>query len=193
MPLVHDMILIMTPEYCVVGLTQDFISWVLGVFRHADDYFVNLQSTLRDLQSVGAILGYEVKNDRIQTVRLDADFRKGKKVAADPPVLLTHGLEREGYVLFVSTIESRKNHLAAFDAWLRLCNKHGAAKLPKLVCVGMRGWLNDAVFARLASSEELRDRVVMLSGVPEAALSLLYANCRFTLPELLWRMEPADY
>ncbi len=80
-PFVHDMIPIMTPEHCVVGLTQDFISWVLGVFRHADYYFVNSQSTRRDLQTVAGILGYQVKDDCIQTVRLDADFRKGKEIA----------------------------------------------------------------------------------------------------------------
>jgi glycosyltransferase involved in cell wall biosynthesis len=180
-PFVHDMIPIMTPEHCVTGLTQDFISWVLGVFRHADYYFVNSESTRRDLQKVASILGYEVGDDRIHTVLLDADFRKGKEVTFDPTVLLSHRLKRESYVLFVSTIESRKNHLAAFDAWLQLCKKYGIANVPKLVCVGIRGWLNDAVFARLGSSEELRDRVVMLSGVPERVLALLYDNCLFTL------------
>ena len=180
-PFVYDMIPIMTPEHCLPGLTQDFISWVLGVFLHADYYFVISEATRRDLQKVGATLGYEVPDDRIHTVRLDADFRKGKEVVFDPSVLMTHRLRRNGYVLFVSTIESRKNHVAAFDAWLRLCKEHGAMNVSKLVCVGNRGWLNDPVFARLGSSEMLRDKVVVLTGVTDRELALLYQNCLFTI------------
>ncbi len=48
--------------------------------------------------------------------------------------------------------------------------------MPKLVCVGINGWLNEAVYARLEASDELRDRVVMLSGVPDQELALLYAK-----------------
>jgi hypothetical protein len=53
--------------------------------------------------------------------------------------------------------------------------------VPKLVCVGIRGWLNDSIFAKLASSAELIDRVVMLSGVPDRELAILYQGCLFTL------------
>jgi glycosyltransferase involved in cell wall biosynthesis len=180
-PFVHDMIPIMTPEHCVAGLTQDFISWALGVFRHADHYLVNSEATRRDLQKVGATLGYEVTDDRIHAIRLDADFRKGQHVPFDPSVLLTHRLRRDGYVLFVSTIESRKNHLAAFNAWMRICKDHRAENVPKLVCVGMRGWLNEPVYAKLESSVELREKVVMLQGVPDRDLAILYQNCLFTL------------
>jgi glycosyltransferase involved in cell wall biosynthesis len=180
-PFVHDMIPIMTPEHCVIGLTQDFISWVLGVFLHADFYLVNSEATRKDLHDVAGRLGHEVTDDCIRTVRLDADFRKGKDVAFDPSVLLSHRLRRNEYVLFVSTIESRKNHLAAFGAWVRLCRAHGAENVPKLVCVGYRGWLNEPVYAKLSASVDLRDKVLMLSGVPDKDLAVLYQSCLFTL------------
>ena len=44
------------------------------------------------------------------------------------------------YVLFVATVESRKNHLMVFNAWLALIRRHGAEAVPDLVCVGKRGW-----------------------------------------------------
>jgi glycosyltransferase involved in cell wall biosynthesis/Tfp pilus assembly protein PilF len=180
-PFVHDMIPIMATEHCVKGLTQDFISWALGVFFHADYYIVNSEATRRDLHTVASKLGYEVNDDRIHTVRLDANFRKGEQVGFDPTLLLTHRLRPGGYVLFVSTIESRKNHLAAFGAWIRLCKTHGAENIPTLVCVGYRGWLNDPVYARLASSAELSEKVTMLSGVSDQDLARLYQSCLFTL------------
>ncbi len=181
-PFVHDMIPIMTPEFCVEGLVQDFISWAQGVFLHADFFFVNSKSTKRDLIKVGRRLGFELEEGLVHTARLDADYRKSN-IVKEPPtrVLNLHRLATEKYVLFVSTIEARKNHGAIFDAWLHLCKELGDEAVPRLVCVGSRGWLNDSVFAKLNASKRLRDKVVMLSGVKDADLATLYENCLISI------------
>src|SRR5438876_7136204 len=64
-PFVHDMIPIMTPEHCVRELTQDFISWMLGVFQHAEFFLVNSQATRRDLLTVAGRLGHRLDAARI--------------------------------------------------------------------------------------------------------------------------------
>ncbi len=181
-PFVHDMIPIMTPEFCVEGLVQDFISWAQGVFLHADFFFANSESTKRDLIKVGRRLGFEFEEGLVRTARLDADYRKSDIVKE----LRTHFLDQHRlatgkYVLFVSTIEARKNHDAVFDAWLHLCKELGDEAVPKLVCVGSRGWLNDSVFAKLNASKRLRDKVVMLSGVKDGDLATLYENCLISI------------
>src|SRR5262249_24508895 len=66
-------------------------------------------------------------------------------------------------------------------AWLELIRKHGRGKVPKLVCVGKRGWLDEGVHAKLAAHEDLRDRVVILSGLSDAEVGRLYRGCLFTL------------
>jgi glycosyltransferase involved in cell wall biosynthesis len=180
-PFVHDMIPIITPEYCDQTLTQDFISWATGVFIHADFYLVNSEATRKDLLIVADILGHELANDRIHTVRLDADFGKGKDARSQISTRLPNRLTPNEYVLFVGTIEARKNHLLAFNAWLRLCKDHGLAKMPKLVCVGVRGWLNDPAYVKLGSSTELQEKVVILSGITDYELAELYKNSLFTL------------
>ncbi len=178
-PFVHDMIPIMTPEHCVRELTQDFISWVVGVFDHADSFLVNSQATKRDLITVAARLGHEVAEEQITVTPLDADFRAPGRQPADPVLLDRWRLRPDAYVLFVSTIESRKNHIGAFNAWLALIRKHGT--VPMLVCVGSEGWLNQAVHARLASSPELQTKVLMLSRLADEELACLYQHCMFTL------------
>lgn len=180
-PFVHDMIPILTPEFCVAGLIQDFISWVLGVFIHADYYFVNSEATRRDLKKVATLLGYVIPDDNVVTIRLDADFRKPRAQSVDPDRLAIHRVVPRNYVLFVGTIEPRKNHLLALTGWRRLIKKYDARAIPKLVCVGKRGWLNDMVFAQLGAMEDLKECVVMLSGVPDDVLSVLYENCLFTI------------
>lgn len=181
LPFVHDMIPVMAPEHCTRPLTQDFISWALGVFAHADRFLTNSQASKRDLAFIAARLGHTITDDQVQVVPLDADFRKP---GADRPLgetLDRYGLSEGGFILFVSTIESRKNHLAAFRAFSDLIGRHGAGALPKLVCVGNRGWLNDGVFARLEADPALRRQVVMLSGVADADLANLYRASAFTL------------
>lgn len=179
-PFVHDMIPVMAGEHCTRELTQDFITWVTGAFEHADFFLANSESTKRDLLEVARRLGHAVDPQQVAVIRLDADFRKPDMAPASPRTLAGWGLRAGAFVLLVSTIESRKNHLGAFEAWAELIRRHGAAKVPQLVCVGNRGWLNDAVYARLDSSAALRARVTMLSGLPDAQLALLYDSCLFT-------------
>jgi glycosyltransferase involved in cell wall biosynthesis len=179
-PFVHDLIPLVAPQHCAKGLTRDFIGWLTGVFSHAERFLVNSEATKSDLLSAARTLGLSIGTDRITVVPLDADFRKSATAQ-------THATSTElnrvkaPYVLFVSTIESRKNHLLAFDAWLELVRLKGINHVPQLVCVGKDGWLNDAIYDKLSQSAELREKVLHLSGVSDAALVQLYQQALFTL------------
>jgi glycosyltransferase involved in cell wall biosynthesis len=180
-PFVHDMIPIMAPQHCVRALTQDFISWVLGVFDHADHFLVNSQATKRDLLKVAGILGHDLDGEDVAVIPLDTDFRK-PDVAQLPDSALDRWKLRPGdFVLFVSTIESRKGHMVAFDAWVELIRRHGADAVPQFVCVGNRGWLNDQIYARIAEDELLAAKVTMLSRLTDEELALLYRTALFTI------------
>ncbi|MFD2497973.1 glycosyltransferase [Rhizorhabdus histidinilytica] len=180
-PFVHDMIPIMAPEHCTRGLTQDFISWVIGVFDHADHFLVNSQATRRDLLTVAETLGHHLDPDDIAVVPLDTDFRKPALAELPAQALDRWKLAPGGFVLFVSTIESRKGHMVAFETWAELIRRHGADAVPQLVCVGNRGWLNDRIYARLAEDELLASKVSMLSRLSDEELGLLYRNALFTV------------
>jgi glycosyltransferase involved in cell wall biosynthesis len=185
-PYVHDCIPIMTPEHCVENLTRDFITWTLGAFQHADHILVNSKATAADVKLVAGRLGHDVEDPSVVT--LDADYRAATAGLSqtqtnyrNSQIFLKNDIRPNGYVLFVSTVESRKNHLMAFSAWLKLAKKYGVQRVPRLVCVGNRGWLNDAIYAKLSASKILQDKVTMLSRISDPDLELLYRNCLFTL------------
>lgn len=180
-PFVHDLIPIVHSTDCMKDLTREFITWVLGVFDHADFFLANSESTKRDLLKVAAQLGYTLDTNKISIIRLDADFRKPGMRPFNRSVLSKWGLANTPFVLFVSTIEPRKNHLDAFEAWTDLIMRHGPRTVPTLVCVGARGWLCEPVYARLNNDNVLRSRVLVLSGLSDAELDLLYRSCLFTL------------
>ena len=86
----------------------------------------------------------------------------------------------EPYILFVATIESRKDHLFVLNAWLALLRRHGAA-VPRLVLVGRAGFNAGPALALLQRAPALEGRVVWLDDVPDGALAELYRGALFTL------------
>ncbi len=82
------------------------------------------------------------------------------------------------YLLMVSTLEPRKNHLALLDAW-ELLRAHGHPQL-NLVCVGALGWDHEAITQRL-SPWLRRGGLHLLANVPTADLRLLYRHAQATV------------
>lgn len=76
------------------------------------------------------------------------------------------------YLLMVSTIEPRKNHLRLLEAWERV-----RRRMPnlKLVVVGSTGWSSGPIMQQMKKWKQRGD-IFHLSGVPTADLRLLYSN-----------------
>lgn len=180
LPFVHDMIPLVRSELCPPLLVRDFMAWVVSVLDHADYYLVNSLSTRNDLMKVSAYLDRPIDVGRIEVIRLDAVPAKDTK-GIDGSALKHFGLQRGSYALFVSTIEPRKNHILAFEAWSRLIERHGARQVPKLVCVGNSGWMNEPVHAYLKARPDLMAKVQIFSDVPDEELQQLYDGCLFTV------------
>jgi glycosyltransferase involved in cell wall biosynthesis len=96
--------------------------------------------------------------------------------------LAKHGLAFGQYVLSVGTLEPRKNIPALIDAYSLL-----PAELQRrfpLVLVGMRGWLNSGLEARMKSLVE-RGVIKPLGYVPDSAMPLIYSGAAaFVFPSL---------
>ena len=83
--------------------------------------------------------------------------------------------------MYSGTIESRKNHLLLFQAWLTLIRRHGAERVPPLVCVGKPGWLAAPALTLLDAAPELAGKVRILHGIPDMDLVRLYERCLFSI------------
>lgn len=82
------------------------------------------------------------------------------------------------YLLAVSTIEPRKNHLALLEAWERM--RGGAHPRLHLVCVGELGWDEHATLERFRPWLA-RGGLHLLHGVPAEDLRLLYRHAAATV------------
>ncbi|MDO9499500.1 glycosyltransferase [Falsiroseomonas sp.] len=177
--LVHDCGPLVVPEHNASALVAEFARWFAGLGAHADLLLAVSEATGRDIVALRAKLLPGLPAPPVSVLRLDA------QPVRVPPAPRPHpgaaALAGRSYVLFVGTLESRKNHLFVLNAWLALIRKHGAAALPLLVLVGRPGYLSDPAMALLRNAPALRDGVRLLVDVPDSALAGLYKGALFTL------------
>ena len=175
-PMVYDCIPALLPEHCAAGLSAEFAAWFAGACLEADAMLAISDHTREDVLRLRRRLLPPDVEIPVAVLPLHAGplLPAPAAAVATPP-------RRRPYVLFVSTIESRKNHLLVFNAWLSMIRRHGADAVPDLVCVGKRGWLADAPFALLAGSRTLRERVFLLHDIPDTELDALYRGCLCTV------------
>jgi glycosyltransferase involved in cell wall biosynthesis len=85
------------------------------------------------------------------------------------------------YVLFVSTIEIRKNHQLLVRVWRRLLERHGADAVPDLLFAGQIGWLVDDLLADLKASNFFNGKIKLMPGLSDAEVRQAYRCCLFTV------------
>ncbi|MGG5885756.1 glycosyltransferase [Falsiroseomonas sp. HC035] len=175
---VHDCVPLAMPEHCLDLTVRLYARWFAALSLHADGILANSRATIADYSRFAAPLA---KPAPAGLVRLAAEASASPVAAATAADALPAPRPGESFVLFVATLESRKNHLMVFQAWLALIRRRGAANVPRLVCVGRPGWRADAALALLEGSPDLRRKVTVQSGVSDLALAGLYARCLFTV------------
>ncbi len=87
-----------------------------------------------------------------------------------------HILAADRFILFVSTIEPRKNLPTLFRA-LRICIDRRPNQAYLLALAGGRGWLDDDLF-QMARDLRLEDHLAFLGNVSQDDLLWLYNACR---------------
>lgn len=98
------------------------------------------------------------------------------------------------FILYVSSIDARKNHSLLFGLWQKLIKEFGEA-IPTLVLVGRIGWRGDEIIEVLSADKALQERVVIRHGINDKTLEWFYKNCLFTVyPSLYegWGLPVAE-
>jgi glycosyltransferase involved in cell wall biosynthesis len=175
--LMHDAIPALHPEWCDRGTTRVFRHWYGTVLPLADLVFSNSRATAADVSRWCDGTGITLAGP-VQPLPVGTGFgvaEAPREVSARLP-----GLERP-YVLFVSTIEARKNHALLLQVWRRLIEEMPADRVPDLVFAGRVGWMVSDLMDQIGNSRNLDGRLHLLQGLDDAALRAAYEGCLFTV------------
>ena len=176
--LIHDIIPITHSEFCEKSLTDVFKSYFFSVISIAD--FV---LTVSD-HSGRAVRNFITQNNLPDTpVRTLRSAHKTWEAAAKtiPVSAEVEQLAKEDYVLYVSTIEIRKNHTYLFRIWKRLIEQRGPKSVPSLVFVGRPGWRVKDLMDQLESTGNLNGKIKILHDLPDNELATLYRSAMFSV------------
>jgi glycosyltransferase involved in cell wall biosynthesis len=179
----YDLIPILFPQYCVENVSQNFkdyfskISWSSSLMlcisqKSRDDYrdFVRKVGA-PEVDMVVIPLGDNVPDDlstKAETGNDDKELSPEVTKAAEGP-----------FILFVGTIERRKNHEVLYRAYHLLGRAGHADRLPKLVFVGMPGWGTADLLKDIELDPLTSNLIVQLHHLNDQELSYLYQKAYF--------------
>src|SRR5262249_50860351 len=169
---VHDLTFLHYSEYFSRAGRRFFDQSMALAHRDADLILCSSLATLEDCRAAG------FEQDRLRHVPLGVETVRAGTVEV-ARARRAYALERP-YVLWIGTMEPRKNLEGLFAAFGRLDTD------VELVLVGPRGWKEDPARLLGALPEQKRRRVRALGFVPHTDLGPLYAGASvFCFPSLL--------
>jgi len=176
----YDLIPIILPQYSVEHVAKKFstyftnISWISSIIlcisqRSREDY-------QEFVQRVGA------PKAETLVIPLGDNVPKSRETGnAAYGEVSTHVAQAvaEPFILFVSTIERRKNHEVLYRAYHLLAQEGHAPRLPKLLFVGMTGWGVGDLLKDIELDPLTKGLIVQLNHVTDDELALLYEKAEF--------------
>jgi glycosyltransferase involved in cell wall biosynthesis len=175
---VHDLAFLFYPDAALPSLQHYLHVVVPRSVRRADAIAADSQHTAHDLQAQ-----WQVPADRIFVVQGAVDHEHFRPVT-DPSRLAyvrrRYSIGERPYLLALSRLEPRKNFARLIDAFA-LARQEAKAQggLPhRLIIGGSKGWLYDAIFAKVRELD-LADDVCFPGFVADEDLPALYSGADF--------------
>lgn len=165
---IHDLSFLVTPECADAGLREYLTKTVPRAVKNADKVIVVSDNIKQELisrlnvppEKIGVV--YNGVGDQFQPIHDQERLTDTAKRLELP----------EKFVLFVGTIEPRKNLSRLVEAWAEV-KKQPEGEGRKLILVGRRGWLYEPIFRKI-SELNLQDEIIWLNFVPDTDLPVLY-------------------
>jgi glycosyltransferase involved in cell wall biosynthesis len=170
----YDLIPVLFPQYCVGNVAGIFTSYFLDVADGSDLVLCISKQTEKDLNDMLERTGGARPPTHVFPLGDNVPVAGSEEISPTVKAIC-----KEPFILFVSTIERRKNHEVLYRAYHLLCKDGKRANLPKLLFVGMQGWGVDELMKDIELDPVTQGLIVRLNHVSDAELRALYEAARF--------------
>jgi glycosyltransferase involved in cell wall biosynthesis len=178
---VHDLIPVYARETCDQDTARVFEEFMRRALRHVDHVLSVSENTAKDIARYTETL--QIPTPPITVTKNGSSFAEFLPNATTAGQLRASDIP-ERFVLFVATIEGRKNHQLMLDIWRRMIAEGDDP--PHLICVGRLGWKSSSFISTLVETNYLDGKVMLLRDISDTDLKLLYSGCLFTVCPTLY-------
>lgn len=178
--LIYDLIPIRRPEWCHHTLVDRFERWFTSTLPQCDVLFAISRASAVDVELYARQKGLALPGP-VHTVAIGSGFKFPTQPQPENARPATALPPPGSYVLFVSTIEARKNHVLLFRVWRELIDTMPEDTVPTLVFAGRVGWLVADLMQQLENTAYLNGKVLIVNDPTDTDLLRLYQGCLFTV------------
>ncbi len=173
--IIYDLVPLVVPQFSAEVTVQQYNQELPKALNIVEYWFAISKNSKKDLLNYAQKEKISLKTNAVKVVRLGSDINtrgvstrpfKGKEVP-------------ERFILFVSTLEARKNHILVYQA-IKLAQKKGI-NLPPVILVGKRGWLADDLIYTIRKDTSVSQSIRWYEKVDDKGLRWLYQNCLFSV------------
>lgn len=170
--LIHDLLPLSHSQFVAQDHVPNFARWIADLMPILDLVLTPSEATRE------AVIAYCQDHNLLTPPSFAVRFGDGFETPKQKSSRLDLPSE---FVLFVSTVEVRKNHLLLVNVWEKLLQELGPDHVPNLVFAGKRGWNIDPLLSKLKETDNLNGKVIHLDSMSDADLAQAYDRCLFTV------------
>ncbi len=171
---IHDMTVFLFPEYHVWSSQYLQRMFLPRILKKADQIITNSKNTTEDLMKF-----FPYVKNKTTSILLGKDLSFKPQINND--ILLSHKI-KQPYILFVGTLEPRKNVSTLIKAFDKFKDQTGLNHL--LILIGKEGWKSDSIFDSIDQSPYKKE-IIWLGYVPKEELPIFYSMAEvFVYPSI---------
>lgn len=174
---IHDLAFLKFPNVVEEHIYRYLVDWVSYSVEISDEIIADSLSTKNDLIDL-----FEVPENKVTVVYLAAEDHFQKQTNIEINRIRKKYDIPERYMLFVGTLEPKKNLITLVEAIYHLKKVYSIVE--KLVIVGAKGWKYDPLFETV-KNYKLENDVIFLGYIEDKDLPSVYSGaCVFTFPSI---------
>ena len=163
---IYDLVPIILPQFSHEDTIRNFTNYIFAIYEYSDLVFFDSRSAEFDFLKIKN----KTKNSRNISTKV---AKLGSDVFKQNSNIVEHKLLKTKYILFVGTVEPRKNQKLLLDVYEILANKHHDINL---IFVGRAGWNNNKLIDKIRGHKLLNKRVFWLENINDDLLVEFYKN-----------------
>jgi glycosyltransferase involved in cell wall biosynthesis len=172
----YDLIPYKFPQFCAPEYSVKISHYFNELLWCANYVICISENSKKDLIEYAKTTSGPLPNLKVINIGCDLLKTTTKKIEFNEKSLINN----KDFILTVSTIEPRKNHIILYNVWKKLY-EYDSKNCPLLVIVGRNGWLYNDLQAIIKQDCYINKHIIVINNTNDFVLEWLYTNCLFTV------------